>query len=100
MGPRLHGMAGRAGESRPNCGVRPDVPTDRRPLSLGRETPDLTVTGGPRVRIPFLQRGVCCEPDALDQVSRLAAAYNRGLLASFSQWAVCQKISLGQDDGD
>jgi hypothetical protein len=29
--------------------------------------------------VRFLQRGVYCEPDALDQVSRLAAAYNRGL---------------------
>jgi hypothetical protein len=61
---------------------------------------DLTGKAPYRFESGSLQRGVCCEPDALDQVSRLAAAYNRGLLASFSQWAVCQKILLGQDDGD
>jgi hypothetical protein len=47
-----------------------------------------------------LQRGVCCEPDALDQVSRLAAAYNRGLLTSFSQWAVLRLPASGNLQGD
>src|ERR1700737_2643294 len=48
--PAAAAAASRAGESRPNCGVRSGAPTDRKQLSSGRETPDLTVTGGPRVQ--------------------------------------------------
>jgi hypothetical protein len=49
VGGRLHGMASRARESRPNSGVRSRAPTDRRQLNSGREIPDLTVTGGTEV---------------------------------------------------
>jgi hypothetical protein len=36
-------------------------------------------TGDREFESGSLQGGVYCEPDAVDQVSRLAAAYNRGL---------------------